>query len=170
MFYFHLSNRLSVPQRTLYRRTPLNLSNFEMSSAVDNTIWNYYHDCDNVSREYALNIAFACNFVYNNAALTFVGKCIDHFVYAPSQWKTTLQCNVVSHWLGAYTKLSIEMASISDGSEQYLSPYSRVRHGGGHMMPYPRYWSGIPLQWHSTGYIYQISKLSLKSVHLGEQV
>ena len=27
----------------------------------------------------------------------------DHFVYAPSQWETTLQCNIDSHWLGAYT-------------------------------------------------------------------
>ena len=26
----------------------------------------------------------------------------DHFVYAPSQWEATLQCNVVSYWLGAY--------------------------------------------------------------------
>ena len=33
--------------------------------------------------------------------------CNDHFVYAPSQWETTLQCHVVSHWLGAYTKLSL---------------------------------------------------------------
>ena len=24
------------------------------------------------------------------------------FLYAPSQWDTTSQCNVVSHWLGAY--------------------------------------------------------------------
>ena len=31
----------------------------------------------------------------------------DHFVYAPSQWETTLHCNVVSHWLGAYTKWSL---------------------------------------------------------------
>ena len=28
----------------------------------------------------------------------------DYFVYTPNQWKTTLQCNVVCHWLGAYTK------------------------------------------------------------------
>ena len=28
----------------------------------------------------------------------------DHFVYAPSQWETMLQCNVVSHWLGTFTK------------------------------------------------------------------
>ena len=28
----------------------------------------------------------------------------DHFVPAPSQWQTTLQCNVVSHRLGACTK------------------------------------------------------------------
>ena len=27
----------------------------------------------------------------------------DHFVYAPSQWKATLHCNVVFHWLGAHT-------------------------------------------------------------------
>ena len=31
----------------------------------------------------------------------------DHFVYPPSQWETTLHCNVVSHWLGAYTKWSL---------------------------------------------------------------
>ena len=28
----------------------------------------------------------------------------DHFVYGPCQWETTLQCNVVSHWLDAHTK------------------------------------------------------------------
>ena len=31
----------------------------------------------------------------------------DHFVYKPSQWETTLQCNVVSHWLSAYTEFII---------------------------------------------------------------
>ena len=31
----------------------------------------------------------------------------DHFVYTPSQWETTLQCNVVSHWLGAFTEWSL---------------------------------------------------------------
>ena len=30
----------------------------------------------------------------------------DHFVNAPSQWEMTLHCNVISHWLGAYTKWS----------------------------------------------------------------
>ena len=29
-----------------------------------------------------------------------------HFVHAPSQWETTLHCNVVSHWLGTYTEWS----------------------------------------------------------------
>ena len=28
----------------------------------------------------------------------------DYFIYAPSQWETTLQCSVVSHWLGSCTK------------------------------------------------------------------
>ena len=31
----------------------------------------------------------------------------DHFVYAPSQWETTLQCDVISHWLDAYIKWSL---------------------------------------------------------------
>ena len=30
-----------------------------------------------------------------------------HFVHAPSQWETTLRCNAVSYWLGAYTKRSL---------------------------------------------------------------
>ena len=34
---------------------------------------------------------------------------MDHSVYASSQWETMLQCNIVSHWLGAYTKWSLYM-------------------------------------------------------------
>ena len=30
-----------------------------------------------------------------------------HFVQTPIQWETTLQYNVVSHWLGAYTNWSL---------------------------------------------------------------
>ena len=33
---------------------------------------------------------------------------IVYIVYAPSQWKRMLQCNIVSDWLGAYTKWSLE--------------------------------------------------------------
>ena len=32
---------------------------------------------------------------------------------APSQWETTLHCNVVSHWLGAYTKWSLISGAFS---------------------------------------------------------
>ena len=28
-------------------------------------------------------------------------------MYAPSQWVTALQCNAISHWLGAYTEWSL---------------------------------------------------------------
>ena len=35
--------------------------------------------------------------------------CRDHFVYAPSKWENTLQCNVVSHWLGACTEWSLHL-------------------------------------------------------------
>ena len=33
--------------------------------------------------------------------------CRYHFVYAPCQWETTLQYNIVSHWQGTYTKWSL---------------------------------------------------------------
>ena len=35
--------------------------------------------------------------LYSNSILR------DHFVYAPSQWETTLHCNIGSYWLDAYT-------------------------------------------------------------------
>ena len=35
-----------------------------------------------------------------------------HFVHAPSQWETTLHCNVVSHCLCAYTKWSLILRRI----------------------------------------------------------
>ena len=35
--------------------------------------------------------------------------CRDHFVYGPSQWETTLHNNVISHWLGTYTKWSLSV-------------------------------------------------------------
>ena len=31
----------------------------------------------------------------------------NHSVYAPSQWEMALQCNAISHWLGAYTEWSL---------------------------------------------------------------
>ena len=39
--------------------------------------------------------------------------CREHFFNAPSQWEMTLHCNVVSHWQGAYTKLSLTMAGFT---------------------------------------------------------
>ena len=41
----------------------------------------------------------------------------DHIVYAPSQWETTLQCNVVSHWLGAYAKWSLHLTVVGGSWE-----------------------------------------------------
>ena len=39
--------------------------------------------------------------------------CWDHFVNAPSQWETMLQCNVASHWLGAFTKWTLIIPHLS---------------------------------------------------------
>ena len=45
--------------------------------------------------EYTSQNTVECNYLFRK-----------YFVDAPSQWET-LQCNVVSHWLGAYTKWSL---------------------------------------------------------------
>ena len=39
--------------------------------------------------------------------LIFHHGFMDHIVYVPSQWETTLHCNVVSHWLGTYIQWSL---------------------------------------------------------------
>ena len=44
----------------------------------------------------------------------------DHFVYTPSQWEMTLQCNVISHWLDAYTRWSRNMFFLS-GEATYVT-------------------------------------------------
>ena len=38
---------------------------------------------------------------------------MDHSVYAPSQCETALQCNTISHCLGAYTKWSLPIGDKS---------------------------------------------------------
>ena len=45
-----------------------------------------------------------------NMYILLFGVLMDHFVNAPSQYDTMLQCNIVyivSHWLGASTKWSL---------------------------------------------------------------
>ena len=52
----------------------------------------------------------AASIKHNKVTCIFYGiYCMyrDHFVYTPSQWETTLHCNVVSHWLRAFTKWSL---------------------------------------------------------------
>ena len=40
-----------------------------------------------------------------------------NFVYAASQWETTLQCNVVSHWLGTYC------TSVWNSVKKFIGPH-----------------------------------------------
>ena len=47
----------------------------------------------------------------------------NYFVYVPSQWETVLQCNVVSHWLGACTEWSLItlLSSVLTHGDQHKS-------------------------------------------------
>ena len=46
--------------------------------------------------------------------------CKRKVLHAPRQWQTALHCNVVSHWLGAYTKWSLHMDIREDNQLTYL--------------------------------------------------
>ena len=39
--------------------------------------------------------------------------CRDQSSYTPNQWETSLQCNDVSHWLGAYINWSLDCGILS---------------------------------------------------------
>ena len=54
----------------------------------------------------------------------------DHFVNAPTQWETTLQCNVVSHWPGTFTKWSLLSYRIVVNTSKYLYPRPTKLEGG----------------------------------------
>ena len=41
----------------------------------------------------------------------------------PSQWETMLQCNVVSHWLGAFTKWSLQWVHWTNGQMKWGSTW-----------------------------------------------
>ena len=51
-----------------------------------------------------------------------------HFVNAPHQWETTLNCNIVSHWLGAYTKWPVRqpLAVILPVGALFIYTYLRI--------------------------------------------
>ena len=66
----------------------------------------------------------------------------DHFVYVPSQWETTLQCNGVSHWLGAYT--------IRDNFVYAPSQWETTLHCNGFS-----HWLGVYTKWPLYGYYSQ---------------
>ena len=56
---------------------------------------------------------------------------LDHrgnFVYAPRQWESRLQCNVVSHWLSAFTEWSFGHSDHGNGlwCDKYISGCHRL--------------------------------------------
>ena len=53
---------------------------------------------------------------------------MDTFVYASGLWETTLHCNVVSHWLGAYTKWSLHIITKVHAAFLYTKLIIRTLH------------------------------------------
>ena len=68
----------------------------------------------------ASNLIMAVRDKNTTRSWTLISGCKDCSVYVPSQWETTLHCNVGSHWLGPYTKQSLGMPwkLVDGGSER----------------------------------------------------
>ena len=82
--------------------------------------------------------------------------CRNHFVNAPSQWETTLQCNVVCHWVDVYTRLD-NVYSI------YIPEYMRNQEcyaaAPGHCWP-PNWYNDDPgLHWIHTDMLFLVLPL-----------
>ena len=81
------------------------------------------------STDIILYITSLQNDVHCQIVQAIISRCChsalssDRFVYAPSQWETTLQCNVVSLWLCAYT------AYIKHDIDICNAPFSLQRKG-----------------------------------------
>ena len=74
-----------------------------------------------------------------------------HFVNAPSQWETTLHCNVVSHWLGTFIKWSLYCISLDIHVRIIHDDVIKWKH-------FPRYWP----------FVRGIHRSSVNSPHKGQ--
>ena len=88
-----------IPNGRIYQHivnsNSLTLCNFINAKCIDKCM--YY-----VFKWIAAHKSVLLIFVLVSADLPVTTR--DLFVHAPSQWETTLHCNVGCHWLGAYTK------------------------------------------------------------------
>ena len=61
-----------------------------------------FYSCSDIKKNFIKHVAY-----HPKATVMHSMGHRDHFVYAASQWETTLHCNAVSHWLVTYTKWSL---------------------------------------------------------------
>ena len=63
--------------------------------------------------------------------LPLCGSLLRTFLCAPSQWETTLHCNVVSHWLGAHTQGSLHLYTQGTGFLELQIGWGELQSGTG---------------------------------------
>ena len=97
-----LHNMASFRTNGLKNQTFLIFSGSQASVGAINPADNWQHYEDRGCNSTCLCHRMSNNFSFHR----------DHFVNASSQWETTLQCNVVSHLLGAHTKWSLVLHSM----------------------------------------------------------
>ena len=119
------------------------------------SLWSWQTVCRGRPATKGSGLISAPAFTNNGYVIAFNICYRDHFVCALSQWETTLHCNVVSHWLGAYTKWSLILYHVitylcPNFNSGLAKPPLKLGHGwvtslcGVIAYPCPR---GVPVVW-----------------------
>ena len=82
--------------------------------------WNYHQKKEELILVKTPNLHWTTHKMitnrYQSIQVNNVNTLRNHFVYAPSQWETMLQCNIISRWRGTFTTWSLYSATWLTGS------------------------------------------------------
>ena len=121
-------------------------------SAVQHFMWNYHVSVDfkhlwNFARSYDYmrsSLQKPWGFPAQRGGNAKFWLDVTFSGYGLSQWKTTLHCNVISHWLSPYQEWSLCI------SQWKCMPYHSTSLGLPHTSPSLQTTPGAILRWHSS--------------------
>ena len=100
-----------------------------------------------------------CRLIFYSSYEIFFSKVLiqysvlskDHFVYASSQWEKILNCNIKSHWLGAYTKWSLHQHRNSHQGNKIILQLSCLQNENYYADEIIPYWKNLLSKYHTEG-------------------
>ena len=104
-FYSNLTEVCSQGSNKQYSSIGSDNGCFPIEKGLYWTVLVHNNFCPGTGQQWQRLIDAECGHL---SASEQIMKDRDQFVYVPSQWDKTLDCNIISHWLGTYTKWSLK--------------------------------------------------------------